>query len=124
MLNPLPIPEDRFASYSLDFMTNLPSSLGYKAILTIVERLTKYTRFIPCKLGEDELPATKVAQLFFEHIVRAFGVPQEIVSDRDRRFTSTFWQHLWKLLGTKTLMSTAFHPQTDGQTERMHRTLS
>jgi len=105
-------------------MTNLPSSLGYNAILTIVERLTKYTRFIPCKLGEDKLPATKVAQLFFEHIVRAFGVPQEIVSDRDRHFTSTFWQHLWKLLGTKTLMSTAFHPQTDGQTERMHQTLS
>ena len=105
-------------------MTNLPSSLGYNAILTIVERLTKYTRFIPCKLGKDELPATKVAQLFFEHIVRAFGVPQEIVSDRDRHFTSTFWQHLWKLLGMKTLMSTAFHPQTDGQTERMHRTLS
>ena len=105
-------------------MTNLPSSLGYNAILTIVERLTNYTRFIPCKLGEDLLPATKVAQLFLEHTIRAFGVPQEIVSDCDRRFTSTFWQHLWKLLGMKTLMSTAFHPQTDGQTERMHRTLS
>ena len=62
--------------------------------------------------------------MFFKHVVCKFGVPDEIVSDRDRRFVSTFWQHLWKLLGTKTLMSTAFHPQTDGQTERMHRTLA
>ena len=72
-------------------MTNLPLSHGYNAIMTVVERLTKYTRFIPCTMGENELSAVTVAELFFANIVRAFGVPREIISDRDRWFVSTFW---------------------------------
>ena len=75
-------------------------------------------------MGDNKLSAIQVAELFFKHVVCKFGVPEEIVSDRDRRFVSTFWQHMWKLMGTKTLVSIAFHPQTDGQTERMHRTLA
>ena len=72
-------------------MTNLPLSQGYNAIMTVVERLTKYTRFIPCTIGDNKLSAVAVAELFFTNIVRAFGIPREIISDRDRRFVSTFW---------------------------------
>lgn len=73
-------------------------------------------------MGEDKLSAAKVARLLFENIVRFFGVPKEFVHDRDPRFTSTLWRELWKILGTKTSASTAFHPQTDGQSERTNRT--
>ena len=72
-------------------MTNLPLLQGYNAIMTVVERLTKYTRFIPCTIGDNELSAVAIAELFFTNIVRAFGIPCEIISDHDRRFVSTFW---------------------------------
>ena len=64
--------------------------------------------------GRQQPSAVQVAELFFKDFVCKFGVPDKIVSDHDHSFVSTFWYHLWKLVGTKTLMSTAFHPQTDG----------
>jgi hypothetical protein len=67
--------------------------------------------------------ADEVAHIFFDTVVRLHGIPKHIISDRDRRFISTFWQQLWKLCGTQLRMSTAYHPQTDGQTERANRTL-
>ena len=110
LLSPLPIPRRRFSSYTIDFMTNLPlTKEGYNALMTVVECVSKATKCIPCTMGDDYLSAAQVVQLFFPHNVRYYGVPDEIISDHNRRFTSSFWQHLWRLLGTKTLMSTAFH---------------
>ena len=72
-------------------------------------------------MGDDALIAIDVAQLFFTHTVRLFGVPKSIVHDSDPRLTSQFWINLWKLLGTSVLASSSHHPQTDGQIERIHR---
>lgn len=75
----------------MDFITNLPKSNGYNAIFTCVERLTKLIRITPCSMGEGGLRATEIARLFFDNVVRHFGVPKVIVSDRDPRFTGAFW---------------------------------
>lgn len=75
----------------MDFITHLPPSQGFTAIMTCVERLTKLVRVVPCAVGEGELDARAVAKLFFDRVVRDFGVPRVVVSDRDPRFTSAFW---------------------------------
>ena len=113
-LAPLPVPEERFTDWSMDFITNLPVSGGFNAIFTCVERLTKLVRVTPCHAGEGQLDAGGVARLFFDRIVRDFGVPKTIVSDRDPRFTGAFWSALMRMMGTRLAFSTAFHPQTDG----------
>ena len=109
-LQPLPVPPARFHSYTLDFVTDLPPARGFNCVLTVIDRLTKFTRLIPCSMGEDKLSAAQVAKLLFENIVRFFGVPKELVHDRDPRFTAHLWRELWRILGTKTSASTAFHP--------------
>jgi hypothetical protein len=120
-LQPLPVPADRFDDISLDFVVGLPATdRGHNAILTIIDRLTKFVTFIPCS---DETSAADFAALFRDHWFCRFGLPLNIVCDRDPRFTSHFWQQLAKHLSVRTAMSTAFHPQTDGQTERVHRVL-
>jgi hypothetical protein len=105
----------------MDFIVRLPETLdGHDAILVVVDRLSKMAHFIPTHTKVD---ADEAAQLFFTHIFRLHGLPSSIVSDRDPKFTSSFWRVLFKLTGTKLAMSTSRHPQTDGQTERMNRTL-
>jgi hypothetical protein len=119
LLHPLPIPTRNWEQVSVDFVGPLPpTSQANDFIMVVVDRLSKMTHFIPCK---KTVTAPQVARLFWREIVRHHGVPSAILSDRDPRFTSNFWQALWKLLGTALPMSTAFHPQTDGQTERMNR---
>lgn len=121
LLQPLEIPKRRWDHVSLDFIGPLPETLQSKhdMLLVVVDKLSKMVHLLPCK---SSITAVQTAQLFFREIVRHHGVPAAVISDRDPRFTSHFWQELWKLLGSKLRMSTAFHPQSDGQTERMNRT--
>ena len=87
------------------------------AIVVFVDRLTKMTRFAACT---TTVTAEQTAQLFFENVYRSHGLPEEVVSDRDPRFTSALTEELYKRMGKKQAMSTTYHPQTDGQTERMN----
>lgn len=106
---------------TLDLITDLPrTKAGYDAIVTFVDRLTKMTHFAPCT---KESGAADVARIFRQVWYRQHGLPKVIVSDRDRRFLGNFWQGLFQSLGTELRFSTAFHPQTDGQSERANRTL-
>ncbi len=105
----------------MDFVTGLPrSQSAADAIWEIVDRLTKSAHFLPIQLSWSLEP---LAQLYIDEIVRLHGVPASIVSDRDSRFTSHFWRSLQSALGTQLHFSTAFHPQTDGQSECTIQTL-
>jgi uncharacterized protein YdcH (DUF465 family) len=104
----------------MDFIEGLPKSAGYDVILVMVDRLTKYAHFIPLK---HPYTATSVAKAAFNNVVKLHGMPLSIVSDRDRVFTSSFWKELFALFGTQLHMSTAYHPQSDGQTEHVNQSL-
>ncbi|KAL0554438.1 hypothetical protein IC582_008359 [Cucumis melo] len=121
LLQPLSIPEWKWESVSMDFITGLPRTLrGFTVIWVVVDRLTKSAHFVP---GKSTYTASKWAQLYMSEIVRLHGVPVSIVSDRDARFTSKFWKGLQTAMGTRLDFSTAFHPQTDGQTECLNQVL-
>ena len=120
-LQPLPIPEWKWERITMDFVVGLPRSRdGYDSIWVIVDRLTKSAHFLPVKATYS---VTKLAKLYVKNIVCLHGVPISIVSDRDSVFTSRFWQKLQEAMGTRLDFSTAFHPQTDGQSERTIQTL-
>ena len=121
LLQPLEVPEMPWSCVTMDLITQLPKTRqGHDAIVVFVCKLTKMAHYVATQTTVD---APTLAVLFFEQVVRHHGLPAVIVSDRDVRFTSLFWRALWQQLGTKLAMSTAFHPQTDGQTERQNRTL-
>jgi hypothetical protein len=120
LLQPLSIPQHIWPDISMDFIVGLPKSQGKSALLVVVDRLSKYGHFIAIKRPAT---ASAVADIFFDQVVRLHGVPESIVSDRDPVFTSTFWQNLFKCCGTKLLTSSSYHPQTDGQTEVVNRTI-
>ena len=105
----------------MDFITQLPCTLNeHDSIFVVVDRLSKLVHFIPT---HTEVDATEVAQLFVQHVAKHHGLPESIVSDRDSKFTSKFWQAVMKLWGVKTDMTTSFHPQGNAQTERTNRVL-
>lgn len=104
----------------MDFIGPLPKSRGYDSIAVVVDKLTKLVHLIATK---TTVTAKEFAFLFFNNVIRLHGVPEAIITDRDTRFTSSFWRELMKLMSIEQRMSSAFHPQSDGQTERANRTL-
>jgi len=120
LLLPLPVPQGVWTDVALDFVEALPRVRAKSVILTVVDRFSKYSHFIPLA---HPYSAESVAQVFFAEIVRLHGVLQSLVSDRDPVFTSTFWRELMRLTGTKLHMTTTFHPQSDGQSEAANRVI-
>jgi len=120
ILQPIPIPNKPFEVVTMDFITDLPESNGYNAIYVLICKLTKYAFFIPCttKLSEKE-----TAKIFFDKIVCHIGLPLQIISDRDTRWRNDFWKEVCEYMGSKRALTTAYHPQADGQTEVLNQTL-
>lgn len=120
LLQPIPSPSGIWEDLSLDFISGLPFYQGYSVILVVVDRFSKGTHF---GLLPAHYTTHKVATLFLEIICKLHGFPKNLFSDRDSIFMSQFWRELFKLQGTKLRMSTAYHPQSDGQTEVLNRIL-
>ncbi|KAG7674304.1 hypothetical protein KSW81_006109 [Nannochloris sp. 'desiccata'] len=121
LLQPLERPGEPWESISMDFIVKLPKTKeGYDAVMVVVDRFSKYVEFVPTFTTAS---AEDIATLFYKNILCRHGCPSSIVSDRDSKFISSFWQSLWSSVGTRLKLSTSYHPQTDGQTERINRVL-
>ena len=121
LLSPIPTPEQRWNTVTMDLITQLPKTKsGHDAIVVFVDKFSKMVHYVPTVTTID---APGLAELMISNVVRLHGIPINIISDRDPRFTSSFWKATWKQLGTRLKMSTAYHPQSDGLTERNNRSL-
>lgn len=118
LLQPLAIPAGAWQVVSLDFVEGLPTSNRMNAILVVVDKFSKYSHFVPIA---HPFTAAAIAKVYMVNIYKLHGLPQALISDRDRIFTSQFWQSLFSLAGVKLHMSSAYHPQSDGQTERVNQ---
>jgi hypothetical protein len=121
LLQPHDIPMSKWEVISMDFVVGFPlTSHRHNAILVIVDKLTKSAHFIPVR---DTYNVTDVDQVFLSEVICLHGIPKKIISDRDSRFTSRFWKSLQLALGTQLNLSTAYHPEIDGQTERVNQVM-
>jgi hypothetical protein len=121
LLQPLDVPTTVWADVAMDFVEALPKVNGKTVILTVVDRFSKAAHFIPLS---HPYTATSVARVFFAEVVRLHGILSSIVSDRDPVFTSSFWGELFRLAGVKLRFTSAFHPQSDGQSEATNRVIA
>lgn len=125
LLNPLAVPSYPWESIGIDFVVPLPESRNrdgqYDSITVVICLLTAMVHLVPSRINYN---ATQLAELVFENIYKLHGLPQTIISDRDVLFISTFWSRLHRLIGTKLRLSSAYHPQSDGSTERANRTVT
>jgi len=120
-LHPLPVPDARGDSVAIDFIGPLPEDEGYDMLVTMTDRLNSDIRLAPCR---SSISAESFAHLFFDYWYCENGLPLEIVSDRDKLFISRFWKALHKLTGVKLKLSSAYHPETDGASERTNKTIT
>lgn len=118
LLHPLPVPEGKFHTVGIDFIVELPVCEGFNCLVVVIDHLTKYVWAYPCTTA---LTAAQCADLLYEKLFSIYGLPHTIVSDRDSRFTSSFWEQLMQRLNVKLHRSTAHHPETDGATERANQ---
>jgi hypothetical protein len=109
-----------FEVVSLDLITGLPKSTGHNAVLVIIDKLTKFIQYIPTS---SNLKQEGFAKLFLDNVVYKYGIPRQMISDRDACWAKTFWASISKHLGLDLLISTSHHPQTDGQTEKANDSL-
>jgi hypothetical protein len=115
------VPEPQpWSMIGMDMIVKLPLSLGFDSILVVIDFLSKMSHFIPCK---ESSPSSTSASLFRKNVFRLHGLPDNIVLDRGPTFVSKFWKSLMTSLNIRSSLSTAYHPQTDGQTERKNQTL-
>ena len=121
LLHNLPISDRPWQSISMDFLGPLPKSNNFDYLLVIIDQLTSQVHLVPTM---TTITAKGVVWIVLKEVVRLHGIPESIMSDRDTLFISIFWKELQKLMGTKLLMSTAFHLQTDGATERANRSVA
>jgi transposase InsO family protein len=111
------VPQNAWQVTTMDFIEGLPRSGKMNAILVVVDKFSKFSHFLPLS---HPFTALAVAKVFFSKVYRLHGMPMTIISDRDRIFTSNLWKELFKLAGVTLSMSSTYHPQTDGQTERVN----
>jgi len=121
LLQPLPIPEWKWEIISIDFITGLPKNKKQNdSIMVVVDKLRKAAHFIPIK---STYKVVNIADVFMKEVFRLHGIPKVIISDRYAKFTGNFWKSLFQGLDTTLNFSTAYHPQTDGQTKRVNQVL-
>lgn len=120
LLQLIPIPSQPFEVVSMDFIPELPVSNGFDNILVNVDKLTKYTIIIPTTTNVNEV---ETAKLFFKHIISKFGIPRQIILDRDTRWRGDFWKEICRLMGMRRCLTTSYHLQADGQTEVLNQGL-
>lgn len=120
LLQPIQIPDQAWSTITMDFIKSLPKSNGRDTILVVIDKYTKYAHVLAL---QHPFSASQVAQLLLDHVFKLYGPPNAIITDRDKIFTSQFWSELFKKLGASSRLTTAYHPQSDGQTERLNQCL-
>ena len=121
LLHHLLITDRPWQSIGMDFMSLLPKSNNFNYLLVVIDRLTSQVHLVPTM---TMITAKGITWLIIKEVVRLHGILESIVSDRDTKFTSIFWKELHRLMGSRLLMSTVFHPQTDGATEPANRSIA